>query len=122
MSSLSIRYCLAHTPTFVLQLLSTLYAQLSCIEVDFFQEAEYSSGESNFLIGALRRLCVACDASEEIDETVKMIKEASVKLQKLAKTRFNVQLLPSPKPDMSDCDVDMTTDALCNGVWRQYPR
>jgi hypothetical protein len=57
MSSLSIRYCLAHTPKFVLQLLSTLYAQLSCIEADFFQEAEYSSGESNFLIGALRRLC-----------------------------------------------------------------
>jgi A1 cistron-splicing factor AAR2 len=40
-----------------------------------------------------------------------MIKEASVKLQKLANSRFHVQLLPSPKPDLSDCDIDMTTDA-----------
>lgn len=111
MSSLSIRYCLAHKPTFVLQLLSTLYAQLSCIEADFFQETEYSSGESNFLIGALRRLCIACDASGETDQITEMIKKASIQLQKMTVTRFHIELLPSSKPDLTDCDIDMTTDA-----------
>jgi A1 cistron-splicing factor AAR2 len=40
-----------------------------------------------------------------------MIKKASIQLQKITVTRFHVELLPSSKPDLTDCDIDMTTDA-----------
>eukprot|EP00956_Cyclotella_meneghiniana_P002883 scaffold3416_cov76-Cyclotella_meneghiniana.AAC.2 len=120
MSSLSINSerSLMHKSTFILQLLPTLYAQLSCIEADFFHETEYSSGESNFLIGALKRLCDACDTLSEATEINNRIKGMSMKLQKLASNRFHVNISSSSAPDLTDCDIDMTTDAYateCGG-------
>ncbi|KAL3791106.1 hypothetical protein HJC23_012091 [Cyclotella cryptica] len=89
-----------HQSNFTLQLLSTLYAQLSCIETDFFQEVEYSSGDNNFLVGALRRLRLACGGLDEMNETVKMIKKESSRLDKLALDRFHLQI--STSPNLSD--------------------
>ena len=102
-----------HQPAFTLQLLSTLYAQLVCIEADFFQEVEYSSGESNFLIGALRRLCFACVGFDGTDETISKVKETSLKLQKLAEKRFHVDISQSAQQHLMDeCyDIDMINSA-----------
>ena len=128
MSSLSIKSSartdlesenLMHKSTFILQLLPTIYAQLSCIEADFFHETEYSSGENNFLIGALKRLCAACDTLSEANETNNRIKGMPMKLQKLVSNRFHVNISSSSAaPDLTDCDIDMTTDAYateCGG-------
>lgn len=81
---------------FTLQLLSTLCAQLSCIEADFFQEVEYSSGENNFLVGALRRLCLVCGGVDETNETISLIKKESSRLEQLAWDRFHLHISTSP--------------------------
>lgn len=115
MSSLSIKISARSG----LEILPTLYAQLSCIEADFFHETEYSSGENNFLIGALKRLCAACDTLSEANETNYRIKGMLMKLQKLVSNRFHVNISSSSAaPDLTDCDIDMTTDACateCGG-------
>ena len=120
MSSLTIKsatsdevqnHSLIHNSTFTLHLLKTLHTQLSYIEIDFFHESEYSSGENNFLIGALRRLCRACDTLHETTDTITLIKGASLKLQKLTSSRFDVQLFQSPVQDLTDCEIDMTNDS-----------
>lgn len=109
---------LIQKPTFIIELLSTLYAQLSCIEADFFEEAEYSSGENNFLIGAMRRFFTTCDVLDDCTETARTIKSISLKLQKLASSRFHLQLSPSPIQDVADCDIDMTNDAYATECGR----
>ena len=118
MSSLTIKssrmsdnnVCLVHRPNVILQLLYSLYAQLSCIEAEFFHEAEYSSGESNFMIGAMKRICATCDALDDESEVMGKIKESSLKLQKLVGSRFHVHLFQSHGQDLADCEMDIATD------------
>lgn len=51
-----------HRSWFYRKLLSMLRDQLSCIEMNFFrEEVKFSSGDDDFLIGALCRLYDACE-------------------------------------------------------------
>lgn len=101
-------------PTFFLQLMSILKSQMACIETEFFQEVEYSSGESNFLIAAMRRLCNACKMLDETNESSAELRKVVFKLQKLAMDRFHVKLTSQSsalgKGNNYDDDVDMEID------------
>lgn len=119
---------------FYRKLLSVLYNQLSCIETNFFrEEVEYSSGEDNFLIDAIRRLC---DASErrrvpppgsvvdggaikrkrDDESDTERLRSASRGLRRLVRDRFGVDLSSSsPMEDVDDANDDFDdadTDAL----------
>mmetsp|Transcript_27837 Transcript_27837/g.67090 ORF Transcript_27837/g.67090 Transcript_27837/m.67090 type:complete len:626 (+) Transcript_27837:64-1941(+) len=110
---------------FFRKLLRVLHGQLSCIETEFFREEAddlYSSGADNFLIGALRRLCDACESfgkrkrdgdGDDGDDAAGGMKSASRELRRLVRDRFGVDL-SSPKNDGDDgdADADMEIDAL----------
>lgn len=91
---------------FFQQLLTIIHDQFLCIETEFFQEVEYSSGQKNFLIQALDRLCGACDDSIEGGHSdIDALKLASSKLKRMLCDRFQFDL-SSPSP--SSCnDADM---------------
>mmetsp|Transcript_1630 Transcript_1630/g.2600 ORF Transcript_1630/g.2600 Transcript_1630/m.2600 type:complete len:263 (-) Transcript_1630:27-815(-) len=78
---------------FYQQLLSTIHDQFLCIETEFFQEVEYSSGQKNFLIQALERLCGACDDLVEGENDG--LKLASLKLKRMLRDRFDFDLSSS---------------------------
>eukprot|EP00984_Skeletonema_dohrnii_P027708 scaffold17342_cov112-Skeletonema_dohrnii-CCMP3373.AAC.1 len=81
---------------FYQQLLSTIHDQFLCIETEFFQEVEYSSGQKNFLIQALERLCGACDdLAEGENSEVDGLKLASLKLKRMLRDRFDFDLSSS---------------------------
>ena len=81
---------------FFQQLLSIIYDQLLCIETEFFQEdVEYSSGQHNFLIEALGRLCYACDDVVGDCGELNGLKSASLKLKCMLRDRFHVDLSSS---------------------------
>ena len=97
-------------PEFFNKMLSILYYQLSCIEKDFFSDSEYSSGENNFLVGALRKLCEACERvgkrkRHEGDEP-EQLKALPQKLRQLIRERFGLDLLQRRSNDDNDMDVD----------------
>ena len=110
-------------PHFFQKLLSILYNQLSCIETEFFQDVEYSSGEDNFMIGALRRLCKACECDmgkrkRDGDAGIESLKTTSQKLRLMVRERFGLDLLLSEN-DNND-DVEMETDALWSATGEDY--
>mmetsp|Transcript_5803 Transcript_5803/g.8211 ORF Transcript_5803/g.8211 Transcript_5803/m.8211 type:complete len:267 (+) Transcript_5803:712-1512(+) len=81
---------------FFQQLLSTIHDQFLCIETEFFQEVEYSSGQKNFLIQSLERICGACDdLVEGEDSEVDGLKLASLKLNRMLRDRFDFDLSSS---------------------------
>mmetsp|Transcript_13358 Transcript_13358/g.29012 ORF Transcript_13358/g.29012 Transcript_13358/m.29012 type:complete len:582 (+) Transcript_13358:375-2120(+) len=102
-------------PQFFQKLLSVLYHQLSCIETEFFRDVEYSSGENNFMVGALRRLCNACECvgkrKREGDTMVESLKSISQKLRQLVRDRFGLDLsLPEDNDDMEMDTIEPTMD------------
>ena len=113
-------------PLFFHKLLSILYIQLSCIESDFFGDVEYSSGDDNFCVLALKRLCDACDGvvgnkrrREEEDngvgknDALNNLKLASQQLRLLARDRFGLDLSSSSLSTAKDgADEDEEVDAL----------
>jgi len=110
-------------PHFFQKLLSILYNQLSCIETEFFQDVEYSSGEDNFMIGALRRLCKACEfdmgkRKRDGDAGIESLKSTSQKLRLMVRERFGLDLLLSEN-DNND-DDEMETDALWSATGEDY--
>uniref|UniRef100_A0A7S2LVD1 AAR2 C-terminal domain-containing protein n=1 Tax=Skeletonema marinoi TaxID=267567 RepID=A0A7S2LVD1_9STRA len=78
---------------FFQQLLSIIHDQFLCIETEFFQEVEYSSGQKNFLIQALERICGACD--DLVEGEVDGLKLASLKLNRMLRDRFDFDLSSS---------------------------
>ena len=108
------------------KLLVILYHQLSCIETEFFQDVEYSSGDDNFMIGALRRLCNACECDvgkrkRDGDVEAESLKSASQKLRQLVRDRFGLNLaLQENGNDGDDEDDDMETDALWSAMGEDY--
>ena len=110
-------------PHFFQKLLSILYNQLSCIETEFFQDVEYSSGKDNFMIGALRRLCKACEfdmgkRKRDGDAGIESLKSTSQKLRLMVRERFGLDLLLSEN-DNNDYD-EMETDALWSTTGEDY--
>jgi len=110
-------------PHFFQKLLSIIYNQLSCIETEFFQDVEYSSGEDNFMIGALRRLCKACEfdmgkRKRDGDAGIESLKSTSQKLRLMVRERFGLDLLLSEN-DNND-DDEMETDALWSATGEDY--
>ena len=106
---------------FFRKLLSVLRNQLSCIETAFFREVEYSSGENNFLVGALRRLCDACEScvidvvkrKRGDDGAIEGLRTASRELRRLVRDRFGLDLSYPTGDDVNvNDDDDMETDAL----------
>ncbi|KAL7544478.1 hypothetical protein ACHAWF_007861 [Thalassiosira exigua] len=105
-------------PHFFCKFLSILYNQLSCIETDFFREVEYSSGEDNFLVKALKRLCDACDGiggkrkrgGDDGDVFGEELKEASRDLRHMVRDRFGMELEPSQTEWNDDVDVHADVD------------
>lgn len=111
-------------PQLVHKLLSILHNQLSCIESEFFGDVEYSSGNSNFAILALKRLCNACDhagvrrkrkmedeGKNEFDDLLL----ASQRLRMLARDKFGLDLSSSSsttKDGMDEDDDSTELDAL----------
>lgn len=90
---------------FFQQLLSIIYDQLLCIETEFFQEdVEYSSGQHNFLIEALGRLCYACDDVVDDCGELNGLKSASLKLKCMLRDRFHVDL-SSSQSRMNDGEI-----------------
>jgi A1 cistron-splicing factor AAR2 len=120
--------------SFFRKLLSILYQQLLCIEVDFFREVEYSAGEENFLVVALQRLCNACTNAQQqsngVDtatnaaaskrkrgndgaaaaSTIELLKSASMKLKRLLCDRFGLDLSKMTNKDFDYVDVDHDDD------------
>ena len=123
--------------SFFCKLLSILYQQLLCIEVDFFREVEYSAGEENFLVVALQRLCNACTNAQQqsngVDtaitaaaskrkrgndgaaaaaaaSTIELLKSASMKLKRLLCDRFGLDLSKMTNKDVDYVDVDHDDD------------
>ncbi|KAL7533037.1 hypothetical protein ACHAXR_005001 [Thalassiosira sp. AJA248-18] len=100
-------------PQFFQKLLSVLYHQLSCIETEFFREVEYSSGENNFMVEALRKLCNACEnvgkRKRGVDTVMESLKSLSLKLRHLAHDRFGLGLTLRPS---NDDDDDMEIEPL----------
>lgn len=107
-------------PQFFHKLISILYYQLSCIETDFFQEVEYSAGENNFMVEALRQLCHACEnvgkRKRDGDSIVESLKSASQKLRQLFHDRFGLDVFLTKTTD----DNDMETDALWATTGEDY--
>jgi A1 cistron-splicing factor AAR2 len=131
-------------------LLSILYQQLLCIEVDFFREVEYSAGEENFLIVALQRLYSACDTAQQQSDsvdtaaaaaaskrkrgndssaaaasTIENLKSASLKLKRLLIDRFGLDLSTTTNKEIDDVaddddDDDMESDALWSTTGHDY--
>ena len=98
-------------PNFFQQLLSIIHDQFLSIETEFFQEVEYSSGQKNFLIQALERLCGACDdIVEDGNRDIGDLKASSVKLKRMLRDRFQLELASSLS---SMNDADMEIDQEC---------
>jgi hypothetical protein len=103
---------------FFKHLLSIIHDQFLCIETEFFQEVEYSSGQQNFLIQALERLCCACDDiliveggdSEIVDGD---LKSASLKLKRMLRDRFHFDLSSSSLFRTNDDAEIMEIDEEC---------
>ena len=131
--------------SFFRKLLSILYQQLLCIEVDFFREVEYSAGEENFLVVALQRLCNACtnaqqqsngvdtaitaaaskrkrgnDGAAAAASTIELLKSASMKLKRLLCDRFGLDLSKMTNKDVDYVDDDMESDALWSTTGNDY--
>eukprot|EP00986_Skeletonema_menzelii_P011836 scaffold6230_cov151-Skeletonema_menzelii.AAC.10 len=98
---------------FFQQLLSIMHDQFMCIETEFFQEVEYSSGQKNFLIQALERLCGACDDLVEGGEhsDIDGLKLVSLKLKRMLRDRFQLDL--SSLMSRSNNDEDMEIEEEC---------
>lgn len=117
--------------SFFHNLLSILYQQLLCIEVDFFREVEYTAGEENFLVVALQRLYSACANAQQSDSidttaaaaaaskrkwgndgdaaaasTIELLKFASMKLKRLLCDRFDLDLSTTTNKDIDNVDDD----------------
>ena len=119
---------------FFRKLLSVLRNQLSCIETEFFREVEYSSGENNFLVGALRRLCDACEScvidavavpsskrKRGDDGAIEGLRTASRELRRLVRDRFGLDLSSPTRDDVHvNDDDDMETDALWSTTGEDY--
>ena len=114
---------------FFRKLLSVLRNQLSCIETEFFREVEYSSGENNFLVGALRRLCDACESCvvDDVkrkrgdDGAIEGLRTASRELRRLVRDRFGLDLSSPTGDDVNvNDDDDMETDALWSTTGDDY--
>jgi len=123
---------------FFRKLLCVLRYQLSCIETDFFREVEYSSGEGNFLIAALRRMCDACERRVNVDVSaaskrkrdvddddgvIDGLTSASRGLRRLVRDRFGLDLSQTKDDrgvDDDDDDDDMETDALWSTTGDDY--
>jgi len=115
---------------FFRKLLSVLRNQLSCIETEFFREVEYSSGENNFLVGALRRLCDACEScvidpsskrKRGDDGAIEGLRTASRELRRLVHDRFGLDLSSPTGDDVNvNDDDDMETDALWSTTGDDY--
>ena len=107
-------------PQFFRQLLSILCHQLSCIETDFFQEVEYSSGENNFMVCALRRLCNACESSSvnskrkrgDGDREMECLKSMSQDIRQLVRDRFGLDLSSAADVKVDDDDDDDDEDIM----------
>ncbi|KAL7429834.1 hypothetical protein ACHAXM_001896 [Skeletonema potamos] len=92
-------------------LLSIIHDQFLCIETEFFQEVEYSSGQQNFLILALERLCCACDDIVEGDvNEIDGLKSASLRLKHMLRDRFHFDLSSSLS---SSNGADMEIEEEC---------
>ena len=92
---------------FFQQLLTIIHDQFLCIETEFFQEVEYSSGQKNFLIQALERLCGACDdliMEGEQHSDIDGLKLASFKLKRMLRDRFQFDL-SSSLSGSNDADI-----------------
>lgn len=101
-------------PRFFQKLLSILYSQLSCIEAEFFEDVEYSSGDKNFMVGALQRLCNACESmgkrKRDNDTIAESLKSMSYTLRELVRDRFCIDLsLQKSNNDDDDGDMDLDT-------------
>ena len=114
-------------PQFFQKLLIILYNQLSCIEMDFFQDVEYSSGEDNFMVRALRRFCPACECDvgkrkRDGGTVTESLKGASRKLRQLVHDKFGIELsVQYDNIDNDDDDDDeMETDALWSTIGDDY--
>lgn len=101
--------------------LRVIALHLQSIEVDFFEEVDYSA--NNFLVPALRRLCFICSNLGS-----SLVKTNLSELVKVAKERFNIALLSgSFEADGSDAGADETTELtavnmLCSDSVRVSPR
>ena len=97
---------------FFQQLLSIIYDQLLCIETEFFQEdVEYSSGQHNFLIEALGRLCYACDDVVDDCGELNGLKSASLKLKCMLRDRFHVDM-SSSQSRMNDDEMEAEEESM----------
>jgi len=118
MSSLSARAMLARRPGFYLKLISTLRCQLAFIEADFFQDAEYSSGEGNFIVQALKRLCGACDGLNKRKrhggDLLDKLKLESQNLKSLTSERFGSNIFGCDAENDLDDDMDIV-DTIAYG-------
>lgn len=102
---------LKHT-IFFQQLLTIIYDQLLCIETEFFQEdVEYSSGQQNFMIEALGRLCYACDGVVDDCGELNGLKSASLKLKRMLSDRFHVDL-SSSQSRMNDDEMEAEEESM----------
>ncbi|EJK61617.1 hypothetical protein THAOC_17862, partial [Thalassiosira oceanica] len=97
----------------------TLRSQLACIEADFFQDVEYSSGEGNFIVQALRRLCGVCDGLNKRkrhgDDSLDKLKSVSQNLKSLTNERFGLNISGSVTDNDLDEDLDDVVDAIAYG-------
>lgn len=92
---------------FFQQLLSIIHDSLGCIETEFFQEVEYSSGQKNFLIQALERLCGACDDLVAGDRSeIDGLKSATLKLKRMLRDRFHY-IMSSSLSRTNDADMEI---------------
>lgn len=108
---------------FFQQLLSIIHDQFLCIETEFFQEVEYSSGQQNFLIHALERLCWACDDLIEGVETNDDLKSASTKLKCMLRDRFHFNLSTSPsRSRINDAEMEIEEFMLSNNFENKQNR
>ncbi|KAL9188821.1 hypothetical protein ACHAXT_007199 [Thalassiosira profunda] len=106
----------AQRPQYFQRLLDILTHQLASISGEFFQDVEYSAGEDNFLVGALRRLCAACESVGKRkrggDDAAERLKSTSQKLRELVRGRFGLDVF---LPESSE-DHDMEADAVAIDV------
>ncbi|KAL3756066.1 hypothetical protein ACHAWU_002645 [Discostella pseudostelligera] len=116
-------------PLFFHKLLSILYIQLSCIESEFFGDVEYSSGNTNFCVVALARLCDACDGverrrkrnddeegGENNNDIFENLKVASRQLRLLARDKFGLDLSSSTTTKDGEEEVE-DDDAEMDALW-----
>ena len=120
MCSLSAEAMVTRHPRFYLKLMSTIRYQIACIEADFFHDVEYSSGEGNFIVQALKRLCGACDGlnkrKRQGDDSLDKLKVVSQNLKSVTNERFGLNISGCvAENDLEEEDLDNVVDTIAYG-------